>query len=305
MAAILAAVAASRWPGRVRIAHAAMLLVLAISAIWAVEAFAYTAFTYLALVALEAARAPRGTRRRAARAPDRVRRRCLRGRPADPRAGDARGHRAAPALEPVPRVRPQPDPRRSRGVDHLCVRRWSPGLALGAISAGLGGGDRLAARAGARDRASRVRATDRADRGHRLCDRVVQLHRQPLIDLPAAVRRAAGGDGRDAVDRCSSLRAAPAVVDAGRAEAALAFVAVDRGADARGSVARGRRTLPAHRARARLSGRRAEGGAAPALARAADRSARARGAAAARTRHPRASGSSSCSPTRPTSGSRR
>lgn len=49
MALIVAAVAASRWPERERLARAAQLAVVAISSIWALEAFGYVLLTFAGL----------------------------------------------------------------------------------------------------------------------------------------------------------------------------------------------------------------------------------------------------------------
>ncbi len=124
------------------------------------------------------------------------------------------------------------------------------------------------------------RRARRAHRPQRVHDRAAQLHRQPLLDLPAAVRRAAAADGRRTVARrcCCAARAElrRAARRGGLAFAlALSVLLISAAWPSIGAQ------LLRDRAGARLPRRRPARGGAPALAPAADRSARARGQRAA------------------------
>ena len=76
---------------------------------------------------------------------------------------------------------------------------WSPGLAMdGAVLISAAALVLLLVRRAELARANAVRVAG-PGREHRLRVRDPQLHRQPLLDLPAAVRGAAAADGRHAV----------------------------------------------------------------------------------------------------------
>ncbi len=275
---------------------------LGLAAVWAFEAFAYTVLVFVAIAAVQAWLAPAGERRR-----------WLVGQALRGAVACVVAHLLL-ALVTLLGTGHLPDWGQyltyirsfllggQAGAISYGFARWSPGLAVGAGTVASAAALVLLVLRGAADRPSRAGHAGRPGREHRLRDRAAQLRRQPLVDLPAALRHVAAADRRRAV---AGDAASPARSVRPRAPARRRRVRNGHGrARDHRRVAHDPRQLRRVRAGPRVSRWRPAGGHAPALAPPADRPACARRRTAAEPLRRRATKPWWCCRWSPTSASK-